>query len=109
MKYESFVAFLNGRDSKRTGEVATTIERSGFVPCKWVYVRYHDTYVVSCDGNTYELRTGGWHSMTTKKRINKYSPARLFQRKGTWYLSTSKGDVEFYDGIKVDEHGDVVE
>src|SRR5262249_27597834 len=43
----------------------------------------HSTAVVTIhqDG-TYTLRTGGWRTVTTKDRINKYSPARVYSTNG---------------------------
>jgi hypothetical protein len=42
-------------------------------------VRFHSTDVVTIhrDG-TWTLRTGGWETVTTKARINDYSPARVY-------------------------------
>jgi len=68
-------------------------------------VRLHDTDVVTKEtGGIFCLNSGGWRTLTTKERINRYSPARLYQRKGLWYI----GEVVFFDGIKVNEAGEVV-
>lgn len=46
-------------------------------------VHFHATDVVTVhrDG-TYTLRTGGWDTITTKARINDYSPARVYSERG---------------------------
>lgn len=69
-------------------------------------VRLHGTYVVRIhrDG-TYTLNSGGWRTVTTKQRINEYSPAKLFQEKHVWYVSADGRDVEFHDGFRVDANG----
>jgi len=48
-------------------------------------VRLHATDVVTIhrDG-TYTLRTNGWFTVTTKDRINGWSPARVYSEDGTW-------------------------
>lgn len=78
----------------------------------------HNTWLVKRDGyyavvlhktaivkiypkDVYELNSGGWHTMTTKERINRFSPICLFANKGLWYFD---GYV-FEDGIKVDKNG----
>lgn len=50
-------------------------------------VQLHGTDVVTlrADG-TYELNTGGWYTVTTKDRINGYSPARVSSERGTWFV-----------------------
>ena len=64
-----------------------------------VGIMLHGTYVVKIhqDG-TYTLNTGGWYTPTTKDRINKYSPVRVFQRKGDWYLNDG---TPYMDGVVV--------
>jgi len=67
-----------------------------------IAVRLHATDVVVIHpDNTYTLNTGGWRTVTTKDRINKFSPARVFSNKGIWYA----GEYPFVDGIKVDANG----
>lgn len=63
-------------------------------------VRLHDTYVVKIkpDG-TYILNTGGWKTAMTKQRINDYSPARIFQERGNWYVGNK--ETPFFNGIVV--------
>jgi hypothetical protein len=74
-------------------------------------VRLHNTIVVTihADG-TYTLRTGGWHTVTTKDRINGYSPARVFQEKGEWFVAAPDFTrrVPFVEGIRVDANGEPV-
>lgn len=51
-------------------------------------IKYHNTIVVEILPNdTYILRTGGYYSRTTKKRINQYTNLHLFQRKNKWYVN----------------------
>lgn len=46
----------------------------------------HGTPVVTIhkDG-TYVLKTGGWHTLTTKDRLNKYGPGTVTQINRVWY------------------------
>jgi len=77
-----------------------------------IAVRLHNTDIVTIHpDNTYTLNSGGWQTVTTKARINEFSPARLGQDKGIWYLYVgagagwSKERVAFHDGVKVDASG----
>lgn len=70
-------------------------------------IRYHETDIVLIhrDG-TYTLNNGSWFSVTTKQRINLYSPARLYQRNHFWYLSTpSHGEISYDNGVRIDTTG----
>lgn len=53
-------------------------------------VRYHgtDVVIIHADGN-YSLNTGGWYTYTTKDRINRFSPARVWSERGVWYLHSA--------------------
>ena len=64
-----------------------------------VAIILHSTPVVTIHPNdTATLRSGGWETHTTKDRINKYSPVKVYQKKYRWFLSDG---TEFFDGIKV--------
>lgn len=67
-----------------------------------IAVRLHATNVVVIHpDNTYTLNSGGWQTVTTKARLNEYSPARVCQRNGIWYVD----GFPFVDGMKVDANG----
>lgn len=62
-------------------------------------IMLHGTCVVKIHpDNSATLNTGGWYSSTTKDRMNKYSPVRVYQRKGQWYLENGE---EYEDGVVV--------
>lgn len=53
-------------------------------------VKLHNTVIVDIDeNNNYTINNGGWYSPTTKDRINKYSPIRVYQQKNVWYFTNS--------------------
>lgn len=64
-------------------------------------IQLYNTVVVQIQENgVYILRTSGWYTRTTFKRINKYSPAKVFSRKKTIYCNQA----EFQEGIQVYEN-----
>lgn len=79
------------------------------------YIVLHSTRIITIhrDG-TYTLNTRGgdgwlkksWRTRTTKERLNEYAPVYIYQRDFTWYLNAEQ---KFYDGVRVDEHGVVIE
>jgi hypothetical protein len=52
-------------------------------------VRLHatDIVIIHPDG-TFSLNTGGWFTVTTKDRINRFSPARVYSEAGVWCVWT---------------------
>lgn len=91
-----------------------------------IAVRYHYTDVVTFRPGSVTLNSGGWHTYTTKERINLYLPAgywsgegrkgfraSLWQDLGTWYLAVAGGDVDgvyhFSDGMTLHDDGRVTD
>jgi len=52
-----------------------------------VAIELHGTNVVVIyPDDSVMLNSGGWHTSTTKDRINKYSPVRVYQKNYEWFL-----------------------
>jgi hypothetical protein len=76
--------------------------------------RLHSTDVVihHPDG-TFTLNSGGWHTVTTKERINRYAPCRVYQQAFEWFVVGRDAALNwdwdhpypFEDGMRVDAHG----
>jgi hypothetical protein len=66
-------------------------------------IRFHQTDVVTYhpDGQII-LNTGGWQTVTTKARLNTFSPARVYSDRRQWFVSTSNCQHRpFFDGMNV--------
>jgi len=74
-------------------------------------IQLHDTDVVTFHPEgTVTLNSGGWRTVTTKDRINGFSPASLTQDQGIWYLDRWNGKEwerlgMYEDGMKVSASG----
>jgi hypothetical protein len=101
--YNDAVKVLNGKDSRKIAH-ATWLERIDGFTCDVIAVRYHSTNIILyyADGRTV-VRNGGYYTATTKKRINKYSNANVYQKNYVWYLfdKETQQSVEFRDGVEV--------
>lgn len=106
--YQEWIDFLNkGRDktSRKTDNNTYVIKQEGYIA-----VKLHNTEVVKIyPDNTYELNAGSWYSVTTKDRINSYSPVRIYQKDYSWYVMQGNNeDVSFRNGIKVNQNGTII-
>lgn len=71
-----------------------------------IAIKLHNTDIVTIDKkDNFTLNSGGWLTVTTKERLNKYTPAGISQKAGIWYLSDGS---LFYDGVIVDKFGRVL-
>jgi hypothetical protein len=67
--------------------------------------RRTDVVTILADGKRI-LRSGGWETVTTKERINRFANCRLYQRRHVWYIDARDGKpVEFADGMTIDADG----
>lgn len=71
-------------------------------------IRLHNTDILTLENQVITLDSGGWRTVTTKDRLNKYlpSPWSIKQRKGKWYLVDELHEIEheYRDGIKIRGH-----
>lgn len=85
MLYDDFLSVLNGRQSRKVGNNTYMQQRDEDA----IAVKLHDTDVVTAlrDGSVV-LDSGGWKTVTTKDRMNKWlpDPWRVWTERGTWYL-----------------------
>lgn len=102
LTYESCKNILSKRDTKKlANNTYLRKEENCFV------VKLHNTDIIKIYlGNIYELNTNGWQAATTKARLNEFTPARIYQKRGIWYLG--KEDIPFFDSIVVNSQGEPV-
>ena len=71
---------------------------------KQIAVKLHKTDIaVHFEDGTVVLNTDDWRTVTTKDRMNKFTPARVWTENNVWRV----GDAFFQEGIKVDREGQV--
>ena len=73
-------------------------------------VRYHNTDVVTIHPNgTYTLDLGGWNTLTTRRKMTEFSPARVSTKNHVafvwWRNDDGEFSVPFSDTISVDRFG----
>ena len=63
-------------------------------------IRLHHTDIIEHrpDGSTV-LNTGGWLTVTTKDRLNHFSPVQIYSNRGEWFVSAKGRERPFFDGM----------
>lgn len=78
-----------------------------------IVIRLHETNIITFQPDEkIVVSSGGWRTVTTKDRLNKYLPAGLgiAQERGIWYWHRT-GDglrIPFTDGDSIDSKGNVI-
>ena len=87
----------------RVGSVHTSV----YTEDGYTRVVYHFTCVVKFNQNKIILNSGGWHTQTTKNRMNQASNQynlgyRVYQKDFTWYVDYKGQTIEFYDHMELE-------
>lgn len=103
-------AYLGPKSDRPLTGRATRIQRRDN---NEIAIHYQNTDVVTYRLNgTCVLNSDGWQTVTTKERMNTYSPATVYQTKSRWYVGRDwQGQVKsaYYDGMVIDAYGEAVE
>ena len=78
-------------------------------------VRLHGNLIATVDHatNAVKISSCGWHTPTTKSRLNailnevKWG-CKVFQKQFDWYLSTNNQTVDFWDGMILSHNLEIV-
>lgn len=68
---------------------------------------YHHTPIVRSNNREIILDSGGWQTVTTKRKMNQYSHQycngyySVYQKDYTWYVEYNDTVVEFEDGMSI--------
>ena len=69
-------------------------------------IRFHNTDIITFrTDNKIVLNSGGYRTLTTKERINKFAPVQLYQNKGLWYINNGS---LFYDNCVINSEGKLI-
>ena len=102
MTYIEAVSLLQTARSPENGKPLENNTRLFRLPNSHMAIRLHETDVVTISpDNVYTLNTGGWRTVTTKDRINRYSPAQVWQRNKIWYIADGPDELFFEEGMQV--------
>ncbi len=89
--------------SELNKKVATSVYRDG---CDDICIKYHTTIVVRICRGSVLLDSGGWETVTTKRRMNQASDEfdlgfYVFQKNFEWFVSYKGEDIPFESGMEL--------
>lgn len=106
MTHAEAVSMVRGKTNRDRRKVGNNTY-ANIMPDGSVGITLHNTVVVRIyqDGS-YQLSNGGWKTVTTKDRINKYSPHKITQRNYEWNVTIRCEEglytsVPFYSGMVI--------
>ena len=106
MNYQEALKYLEGGRSKTERPLASNTRirlRDVFV-----YIRLYGTDIIILWPNGgYTLNSGGWETVMTQERINRFSPgARVYSDgSGNWEVHTAIDSARFEDGMSIPADG----
>ena len=106
MNYQQLKEFYDG-GTKRSKEIGRTIKNNTRVikTERGYGVKYHRTTIIDvCPNDTYLIDTDGYHTRSTKDRVNLFAPIEVYQKQFVWYF---RGSV-FEDGMVFTSQGSLI-
>jgi hypothetical protein len=97
-------AFLGNRATRRLAN-NTWLRRDG-ADC--VLTLHGNPIITYHPGGGVTLRSGGWRSVTTKRRLNQFAPVQVWQRRREWFVAAGGAEAPFRDGMRIDAHGRIL-
>lgn len=71
-----------------------------------IYIRFYDTDIIIFYRYYIILNSGGYNTVTTKNRINEFQNIGCIRQiDSKWYVTTGKGTISFFDGMKISNEG----
>lgn len=65
-------------------------------------IRLHHTDIVTFKpSGAVILNSGGWQTVTTKDRLNRFAPVQVYSIRGIWHVSHNGNTVPFADGLEI--------
>lgn len=105
MDYQRAIAQLTGRciERRKVDNNTWLVRREGHVA-----LRLHNTDILKYwpDGSV-EYYAGNWQTWTTKDRLNKFGPLRIYSDRGVWLTGRNGSTVAFEDGMRVMADGTI--
>jgi len=101
-----FARLTSCRRAKHPSYKSPTILRKG--KHGLLEVQYFQTVVVTIEPNgIFTLNSGGWQTVTTLDKFNRYSPANVYQKNHVWYVEWVGKTYIFQDRMKFYMNGEV--
>lgn len=106
--YDDAALYL-GSKQHRPLYYATRVNRRG----DNIAITHHETDIITYHpAGDVVIDTAGWHTVTTKARLNRHLPGgyRIYQEDSIWYISISPNATRsrvFYDGMVITPDGQV--
>ena len=82
--YSEALTLLNGRKSRKVaGNTVLSLNDKGDID-----LTFHQTKIITYfkDGG-HDLFSGGYRTVTTKRRMNQFTRCQIVQRRGAWYVN----------------------
>lgn len=106
--YNGWSSFLYGKKEKKICHKTMALSSSYEDRISLIY---HNTILVSVTKDGYLVKNNGWETVTTKKRINQFTPPgfHVFQRDWEWYMKDYNQDVTKFSACTIDNLGRFIE
>lgn len=95
--------FLNKKDKRKIGNNTELVKHERYFT---IDLHFNSIVYIYSD-DSIMLSTGGFWSKTTRERLNHFSPYKIFQQMGNWFIKTPEGTKNFISGMIITKDGKI--
>lgn len=100
MTYAELHSLIRGKNGRNKRKIAGNTWGEIDPATGSITVTFHKTAIIRAYPNdSFILRNGGHQTVTTKRRLNQFTPFQVWQRNFTWFTRENGKDIEFWDGM----------
>lgn len=105
----------NGHRIERPGKTRRKVANNTYLERRSadaIALRLHATDVLTYDAEGITYRTGGWQTVTTKERLNRFGPVGIYSTDRVWYVYLMPRDwnakTPYFEGMRVTYDGHTI-
>lgn len=100
MTYAELYNLVRGKSGRNRRKIANNTWAEIEPESGRIMVKFHDTNIIRAFPNGYWFLTnGGFKTVTTKQRLNRFTPFQVWQKNHVWYTRKNGEDIEFDAGV----------
>jgi hypothetical protein len=100
MTYAELHSLIRGKNNKSRRKIAGNTWGEIDPVTGMITVTFHKTHIIRAfPSGSFVLNNGGYQTVTTKRRLNQFTPFSVWQRNFTWFTRENGRDVEFQNGM----------
>jgi hypothetical protein len=100
MTYADLHKIIRGKTNKNRRKISNNTWGEIDTNTNIIYITLHNHLIITAyPDNVFMLSNAGYRTVTTKRRLNQFTPFQIWQKNFEWYTRENGKDIEFHNGM----------